>query len=108
LDSVPGGVVSVGRLSAGKEVSGSGWIATVSILVRDASNNPVYGADVAGRFSVNTTRYTCRTDDAGTCSVTISLKKSVSSTSFSVNAISGDLLTYDSRKNTVSTISVAR
>jgi starch phosphorylase len=94
--------------TAGKEASGSGWIATVSILVRDASNNPVYGADVAGRFSVNTTRYTCRTDDAGTCSVTISLKKSVSSTSFSVNAISGDLLTYDSRKNTVSTISVAR
>lgn len=108
LDSAPGGVVSVGRLSAAKSPSGSTWTATVTILVRDASNNPVYGADVAGRFSVTTSSYTCRTGDDGTCSVNISLKKSVASTSFSVKSIGGALLTYDSRQNVASTVSITQ
>jgi len=107
-DSAPGGVVSVGRLSASKAVESSTWTATVTILVRDAANDPVYGADVGGRFSVTTSNYTCRTDDSGTCSVTISLKKSVASTSFSVNSVGGTLLTYDSKKNVASTVSITK
>jgi PKD repeat protein len=46
------------------------WSTTVTIIVKDAGNNPVANANVYGVFSDGSTLFTCTTGVSGTCQVT--------------------------------------
>lgn len=101
-------VVFVGGLSGSKTTNKSNWIAKAQVTVRNTSGNAVSGATVTGRFNVSTNGYSCITDSTGLCSVSITLKNTVSTTKFDMSGISGTNLSYDATKNSASSVTIAK
>lgn len=101
--------VSVGALRASGSLMRHGWRATVSVFVKDAEGKAVSGAVVAGGFTVGGSSAGCTTAANGTCNITSgNIPKHSLTTTFQVHGISGTNLTYDSRKNATSRISILR
>jgi hypothetical protein len=70
------------------------WEATVTVTALDADNGPVEGAMVSGTWG------SCTTDGAGQCSLSSgSLKKNVSSATFSVEGVTHADYAYDPAGN---------
>jgi hypothetical protein len=71
------------------------WEATVTVTVLDADNSPVEGATVSGTWG------SCTTDGSGQCSLSSgTLRKNLSSATFSVESVSHTDYTYDPAGNT--------
>jgi subtilisin family serine protease len=99
-------VVYVGGVSGSKTTAKANWTAKATITVRDTSGNAVSGAAVAGRFNVGTAASSCMTGSTGACSVSITLKNTVSSTTFTVSGITGPQMSYDATKNNASSVTI--
>ena len=102
--SSPSTIIHIGDLDAMTSRSGNTWAATVEITVHDADHNPLNGATVTGHWSVaGLNSDTCTTGDLGgngTCIVLFpSLKRSVTSVSFTVVSVTMSGRTYDSTLN---------
>ena len=90
----PAVTVTVGNLSAYGTTQKNGWYATVTITVVNGTT-PVSGATVAGGFTLGGSAVSCTTGASGACSVrTGTLGKTVASTTYRVNGISGSGLSY--------------
>lgn len=90
---VGGQSLHVGDLDGSSTLGSRGrWNATVSILVHDASENPVVGATVSGSWSGGISGSdNCTTDAAGRCSITkTSIKSNLSGVMFAItNVVQG-------------------
>lgn len=100
--------VSVGNLAGSKTIAKPNWTARATIKVIDSRGSVVPGATVSGRFNVNSTTYGCTTGSTGACSVSITLKNTVTSATFSVSGITGTGMTYDGAKNVASSVTITR
>jgi subtilisin family serine protease len=89
--------MSVKDLDAVKVLSKSSWKVTVTITVKNASGALVSGAKVDGKL--NTTAVSCTTNTSGQCSVSITLKNTVTSLTYSVSNLTATGLTYDATGN---------
>ena len=98
--------VHVGSLTSTKATTKTGWTMTVKISVVNASNSPVSGVKVDGKF--NTTAVSCTTGTDGTCSVSASAKNTLTSVTYSVTNLSGTGFTYDAAANTVTSIIITK
>lgn len=92
-----GTVVHVSDLDAVKTLSKNSWKATVTITVRDAAGALVSGVRVDGKF--NTSAVACTTGTNGQCSVSASMKNTVTSVTYTVTNLSGTGFSYDSAAN---------
>lgn len=101
-------VVSVGGLSGSRTANKSNWTARATITVKDASGNVVPGAAITGRFSASSTNVSCTTGTTGSCAVSMTLKNTVSSVSYTVSGIAGTNLVYDATANTASSVTIAK
>lgn len=106
--ATPTQVVYVAGLSGSRSVAKANWTAKATVTVRDTGGNAVSGATVGGRFDVNTSTYSCTTGSTGVCTVSITLKNTVSSTAFSVTGITGTHMGYDATKNTASSVTITK
>ena len=105
----PAGSVHVTSLTSSTSQNGkAGWKATVTVGVRDSSNNPVANVTVtAGWSNGYTASDSCTTGTAGTCSIgTPRLDNAVTSVKLTVNTLTHATLTYDANANVVSSITV--
>ncbi len=98
----PGGSMHIADLDKATSRTGTSWMATVTITVRDENGAAVASATVSGSWSGGYSATTsCVTNEAGQCSVsTPSLKKTVSSVTFTVTSVSHASLEYDPAANT--------
>jgi hypothetical protein len=101
VDSTPEPVVPTTTLHVG-DLDGSSvildardnWEATVTVTMLDADNGPVEGATVSGTWG------SCTTDGAGQCSLSSgTLRKNVSTATFSVDGVSHTDYVYDAAGN---------
>jgi hypothetical protein len=91
----------IGDLDGIATVGAKDWQVTVTILVHNASHQPVSGATVYGQ-STNSpgTTLKCRTGTVGTCTVTITkIPLGLSELTFGVTNATHATLTYDSTAN---------
>ncbi|MDP3229426.1 MAG: S8 family peptidase [Acidovorax sp.] len=100
--------VYVGGLAGSKTTAKANWAAKATITVIDTKGSVVPGATVSGRFNVNSTTYGCITGSTGVCSVSITVKNTVTSTTFSVSGITGTGMTYDAAKNVASSVTITK
>ncbi len=89
--------ISVTDLDGSKKLSKKSWTATATITVKDGDGNLVSGAKVDGKF--NTAVISCTTGTTGQCSVSISLKTTVTSATFTVNNLTLTGYTYNAAAN---------
>ena len=92
----------VGDLDGSKTSQGNTWTASVTIMVHDASHNPVSGATVNGTWSNGTSGTApCVTNASdGKCTVSKSgIPKRTGSVTFTVTGVSHATLTYNSAGN---------
>lgn len=89
--------MSVKDLDAVKTSAKTKWTVTVTITVKDANGAAVSGAKVDGKF--NTTAVSCTTGMAGTCSVSTTLKSTVTSVTYTVTNLTATGYVYDSANN---------
>ena len=89
----PGGSFSL-TLSSSSTGQGSNWIALVTASAVDSAGNPASGVAVTGTWS-NGGSVTCTTGSTGTCTVSRSQHKRVSSVTFTVSGATHSTLTYD-------------
>ncbi len=89
--------MSVKDLDAVKVLSKSSWKVTVTVTVKNASGALVSGAKVDGKL--NTTAVSCTTNTSGQCSVSITLKNTVASLTYSVSNLTATGLVYDATGN---------
>ena len=109
----PGVVVSqnvaVKSLVGSAKKSGTNWQAFVTVTVRDINSGAaVPNATVSGLFNPGGAS-SCLTSGSGACSmVSGSISTTVSSTTYTVNSISGVNLIYEPTQNAVTQIRVAK
>jgi PKD repeat protein len=96
----------VSAITKSAVTSRSGWTATVTVSVVDASG-PVSGVAVTGSWSAGTGATSCTTDGSGVCSMTATLGKKTTTVRFTVGNLTKAGWTYDSSKG-VTFIDVAR
>ena len=91
----------VGDLDGSSVNNGNSWTANVTITVHDANENPVSNATVNGSWSAGATGTSqCVTNGSGQCTVSkSSIRKNVSSVTFSVSSVTHGTLVYDSGLN---------
>ena len=77
----------VGALSETSTSTRNGWTATVTVRA-DAASGPLSGVTVTGTWSAGSGSTSCLTSVAGTCSLSATLSKKVSSTTFQVIGLS--------------------
>ena len=97
----------VSSLTSSSSANGkSGWKATVTIGVRDASNNPVPNATVSGAWSNGyNAAGSCVTGASGTCSIsTPRLNNSVTSVTYTINTLTHATFTYEPNSTTAITV----
>jgi len=98
LNSVPANpLMHVADLDATKALSKSSWKATVTITVKDANGAAVSGVAVAGKF--NTTAVSCTTGTTGTCSVSATMKNTVTSVTYTVTNLTKSGYAYNATAN---------
>jgi subtilisin family serine protease len=85
--------VHVADLDGTASTSSRRWTATVAIRVANGAGAPVSGAKVSGSFS-NGGSASCTTATSGLCSVSTSVNRNTTSTTFSVAAVDGPNLNY--------------
>lgn len=101
-------VVSVGGLTGSRTTTRSNWTARATITVKDANGNTVPGAAVTGRFSASSTNVSCTTGTTGSCTVSMTLKNTVTSVSYTVAGLSGTNLVYDATANQSSSVTIVK
>ena len=107
--ATPPRVVYVAGLTGSRTLAKNNtWTASATITVRDTSNSLVAGAQVAGRFTGSTSTYSCTTTTSGSCTVSITLRTTVTSTTYSVSSVSGTNMSYDSTKNALSSVTIVK
>jgi subtilisin family serine protease len=94
----PSTTMHVADLDGAAVSAAKSWKATVTITVVNAGGDPVSGATVTGGWSVRGTS-SCTTGAAGTCSVSKSLKNTVTAVTFTVTGVTHATLTYLSSAN---------
>lgn len=105
----PSVAVSVAALTGSGTLVRNGWRAMVTITVKDSNGALVPGAVVAGGFTIGGSSTNCTTATTGACNIASGvLSKSTLQTTFSVTEISGTNLTYDSTKNTASSVVIKK
>jgi len=106
VSAAQSGTVSVGALTSSASLRKSGgWVAGVTISVRDGALAPVSGATVTGSWSTGAGT-SCTTGTSGACSVSLNLGKRVTSVTWTVSGITHATLTYDPTGNAASSILV--
>lgn len=98
------GSVHVGDLDAITDNSGSGWAATVEVLIHDGNHSPLNGATVRGTWTpTGLASDECTTGELGgngTCIFLYpSIKKNLKSVKFTVNSVTINGQTYSSSDN---------
>jgi len=106
--TTPTRTVFVGDLVGSRTLSRNNWTARATVTVRDTQGALVAGAQVSGRFSASTSTYACTTSTSGTCAVSITLRNTVSSTSYTISAITGTNMSYDATRNMRSSVTITR
>jgi len=103
------GTVSVSNMSGDATASNRGrWNASVTITVVDQSGNNVSGVFVSGGWSSGGSG-SCTTDTTGQCTVRKNkLKSSVTSTTYSISAMSKSGYTYNASANSVSSVTISQ
>jgi len=101
--------VSVGTLVGGAQIIAKGWRATILVTVRDQEGVAVSGAVVSGGFTTGGLPLFCATTNTGICSLTSPLiSSSTKSSTFYVSSLSGTNMIYNSTKNALTSVMVAR
>jgi lysophospholipase L1-like esterase len=83
----------------------SGWTATLTVSVHDATDSPVGGATVTGTWSTGGTG-TCVTTAAGSCTFSTNVSRKASSVSWTVSAIAAAGCGYDASANIGSPVTI--
>ena len=98
---VSSGSMHVGQLAPSAVLNRKNWDATVTITVHDANENLVSGATVSASWSNGVSGSgSCTTDSTGQCAITYkSIKTTVSSVTFTVDAVAQASLTYQPAAN---------
>ena len=101
--------VAIKSLTGKSGKAGNGWRAQVTATVRDINSGlNVAGATVAGNFVPGGT-LSCVTASTGSCTLASgTISKLTSSTTFTVNSVSGNGMNYDASQNTVTQITVSK
>lgn len=101
--------VAVKSLSGASKKSGKNWQASVTVAVFNlATNAGVANATVSGSFSTGGSS-SCVTGSTGSCSLSSGIIAStVTSTTFTVNQISGSNLSYDPTQNKATRLLIAK
>jgi hypothetical protein len=103
------GTIHVFDLSGSSTVRRNNWNATVTVAVRDSSDNPMANITVTGNWtgaSFNGGSNTCITDASGQCSVSTGNIKSDPSVTYTVTDLAGAGYVYDSGANVITSIAV--
>lgn len=100
--------VYVGDLVGSRTTARKNWTARATVTVRDTQGALVAGAQVSGRFSASTSTYACTTGTSGTCAVSITLRNTVGSTSYTVSGIAGTNMSYDATRNVRSSVTITK
>lgn len=96
-----GGVVATahaGDLDGAAARAKRGWQATVTITVHGEAEASLSGAAVSGSWG-NGSAGSCTTGGSGTCTVSVTLGRNVTSTSFTVTGIAASGRSYDAAAN---------
>lgn len=100
-------VLSVGGLTAQIFTTNKGKYTTVSVRVKDAAGNPVPGALVVGRFSgILSSTGSATTGIDGVARITSATTRKFGNLTFAVSSVAKSGSTYDSTKNSSSSITV--
>lgn len=101
--------VAIKSLTGKSAKAGTGWRAQVTATVRDINSGlNVAGATIASNFVPGGT-LSCVTASTGSCTLTSgTISKLTSSTTFTVNSVSGNGMIYDASQNTVTQIIVSK
>jgi subtilisin family serine protease len=91
----------VTNLAAVKTYAKTSWKATVTITVADA-NGPLSGVKVDGKF--NSSAVSCTTGTNGQCSVSATMKNSLTSVTYAVTNLTAAGHVYDMSKNSITSI----
>lgn len=105
----PAGTVSIGTLVPSASSRKTGWTATVTITVVDASTPPapVSGATVTGTWSTGSSS-TCTTGSSGTCTVSLNVPQKTTSVSWTVGGITHATRVYDPTRNAQSIVTLTK
>ncbi len=98
VDNEADPAVHVGDLDGASSNGKGRWTATVTIEVHDESHSPVGGATVSGSWSTGGSA-SCDTGTDGRCSVSVSLRKNVTQTTFTVADVVVSGAVYDATQN---------
>lgn len=107
-------LVAVSDMAPSKTSYSNGWRASVTVTVAIpneggvAWGDTVSGATVVGSFSPGGTA-SCVTGNSGNCKLTsATISKNTPQTKFTVTGVSGQLMNYDSSKNTPTEITILK
>jgi PKD repeat protein len=97
----------IGDLAPSTTSARNGWTATVTVAVRDAGG-AVSGVAVSGSWSAGSGGGSCTTGASGTCTVSASLNKKASSTTYTVSGLSKTGWVYQPSSNLETSITVTK
>jgi len=97
----------VGGLSGSTTSVRNSWTATATITVRDAAG-VVGGVAVTGSWTAGSGSSACTTAATGSCSVTVTLNKKATTTTWSVVSLAKAGWTYQSGSNAVSSVTITK
>lgn len=102
-EPAPTTTVAIASMTGSSASQKNGWRATVILNVKTSSGAVQGGAVVSGSFTDGGSSVSCTTGPNGSCEIKSGLiGKRVTSTTFSVQGITGSNLSYDATKNALS------
>lgn len=103
----PTTTVAIAGLTGSSASQKNNWLATVIVSVKNSSGAAQAGAVVSGSFTAGGSNRSCTTGSNGSCSITSGvIAKRVSTTTFSVQGITGTHLAYDASQNSLTSITL--
>lgn len=97
----------VGTLAGSSTSARNSWTATATITVRDAAGG-VGGVAVTGSWTAGSGSNGCTTAATGTCSMTVTLNKKATSTTWTVGNLTRAGWTYQPSSNAASSVTVTK
>ena len=103
-------IVSVASIKYSKvKVGNTAWKVNTVITLSSSNSGTLQLSNVFTSFSVGGSNLSCTTDTKGSCSVSsANIPNSQASTTFTVNTISGESLSYLKRGNKVTSLTITR
>lgn len=97
----------VGTLAGSSTSARNSWTAIATVTVRDSAGG-VGGGTVTGSWTAGSGSSGCTTAATGTCSVTVTLNKRATSTTWSVSNLARAGWIYQPGSNTLSSVTITK